>query len=208
MIEKTLDHQVFEDVFGKVVMKDTTIPPYSTNLECAFRIIKHHQNNGGWAFGVKALHYSDGNLQYRAIYRLDNKISEYTADTIEESICLAGLMISNEQYTEFMKDGIDDSEHDIRTSSIKTTPMQHISIGQEIDVYKIFLNCFKNVKLTVGEDNNNITMTNLLESALDSELITLADMGNILNTITTSLIDELKVHNLIVVEKGNNDEDK
>lgn len=65
------------------------VPPFSTNLDDAHRVVEHFRTKG-WAFRVKSV--PDEDAFHACFYKDDGRTYTFVkADTVEAAICLAAI---------------------------------------------------------------------------------------------------------------------
>lgn len=192
-----LNQQIFTDVLGFTVDDPHKIPPYTTNLDWAYKVIKKLQHDG-WLFGAKAIHHQNGELDFSIQFVHGKKRVTEVRSSLSLAICHGAIAVVKEQWTEFEDDSTD--------HSITTLPVIH-NIGEllveEETVHKILLSCLDNVLIPVDNKEDGLTLTQVLNYLLVKRRITENDLEELPKRIVQVFLDKLDDNNLLIVKKDN-----
>lgn len=194
-----LNQQIFTEVFGLKINDPDDIPLYSTSLDCAYKIIRHIQHDG-WVFGSKVIHHSDGEISYNSQFvRGKQKVNEIRS-TLPLSICFASICVIRKQWTEFEEE----TDHSLIT--LPTLPIIH-NIGElfveKSDIYKILLSCLNDVKLSIDNKENGMTLIEILNYLFVKKRITENDLNELPQQVVQTFLNILNDNNLLIIQKDN-----
>jgi len=125
-----LDLEIAKKVMKLKITDKVDIPPYSTNTVRSHDVISVMQKQG-WSFHVRSKITQNGSLLYRARFVLGNKQTEKYAPTLPFAICLAALMVVDNQYFEYVEDEEDERPIEIVGNSTAEPILKNIDISEE-----------------------------------------------------------------------------
>lgn len=192
----SLDQQIFTDVLGFVVDDPHKIPPYTTDLDCAYKVIKKLQQTG-WVFGAKAINHQNGELSFSVQFVHGKQRVVESRSSLSLAICHASICVIKEQWTEF----VDDSDH-----SITTLPIIHNIrelFVEENDAQKSLLSYLDNVLIPVDNKENGLTLKQILNYLLIKRRITENDLDELPQRIVQAFLDGLDRDNMLIIKKHN-----
>lgn len=193
----SIDQQIFTDVLGYEIEDPNKIPPYTTDLDWAYKVIKKLQHSG-WIFGAKAVHHQNGELSFSVQFVHGKRRVTEVRSTLSLAICHASICVIKEQWTEFEDDSTD--------HAITTLPIIHNIrelFVEEEDAQKSLLSYLDNVLIPVDNKENELTLKQILNYLLIKRRITENDLDELPQRIVQAFLDGLDNNDMLIIKKNN-----